>query len=468
MLLLSNRFRDETLADRRLLHEHVKTENAARENFAQSISSISERQDLNRKKIECDLAKIAERQHHQIENNLVISDALRTIRDEISTINDKLSRVTEQGSQNVWQVAERDGITFFLDNRSLVDKCILETGVWEAEQIDFITSLAHRISNNNPFYFLDVGSYFGYYSLIFNKRFPECRIFTFEANPMTYIQLKANLLCNNVHDRVTALNAVVCSSSGKTSVSNHENLLENRGGWSVNSGDGTTSTMVDNIVIDEYFSDLNNQFIVLKIDVEGYEAEVIPGLVKLLGRNKVLIQVECFDFDETLWNKFEASIKGLGLTKIHQLQYDHYFTNFYDEDLIVSPKDVRVPAQMFFTGLDTRNSSGHINFDESVQGHITYGPCMWVRQGKEKILFRFSPGTVLSNCSIDIFSNYAHSRGETSVLHTELVGEHNYDDATGELTIHYVHPASYCDIEFRLHTHGNSRGTFISADICPQ
>lgn len=447
MPLLSKKFHEETLADRRLLHEHVRIENAARE------------------KVERDLANISALQHDQIKGSVDAVDALHAIQKSMSILN---QRVSELASKATWQIAERNGITFFLDSRSLVDKCILENGFWEEEQVEYFTSTARKCAGGAPFYFLDIGSYFGYYSLIFNKYFPDSRVFTFEANPMTYIQLKANLLCNNLHEKITALNAVVSAKSGKTSVSNHDDLLENRGGWSVGGGSGTSATMVDNIVIDEYFSDLEGEFIALKIDVEGYESEVIPGLSNLIKRNKVLIQVECFDFDETLWAKFNKVISGLGLTKINQIQYDHYFTNISDPSLIEGPKDAHVPAKMFFTGLNTRNAFGHIDFDENVKGHIVYGPCMWVRQGSQKIVFRFAKGTVLDNCSMDIFSNYAHSRGEVGVLHSEDITGNNYDAATGELIIRYDHPPSYCDIEFRLVTHGQAKGTFISADICPQ
>lgn len=423
MPIYSKKFHDETLADRRLLHTFVN----ANGNVAAAISAIQ---------------------------------------NGISKINSKLDEMSPASSNTIWQVVKRGDVTFFLDSRSLVDKCIIETGAWEEDQVEYLNKTIKSLGNCSDFYFFDIGSYFGYYSMLVKKNFPNSRIFTFEANPMTYVQLKANLLCNNLHDKVTALNVVVCSTPGKTTVSDHEDLLDNRGGWSVGGAESASSRMIDNLVPDEYFANLENQFIVMKIDVEGYEAEVLQGLGKVLAKNRVFLQVECFDFDTGLREKFEQAIAGLGLRKIHQIQYDHYYVNFGDDSLVEPPQSIHMPASKFFTG-NVRTEEGYIAFDRSIVGHIIYGPCMWVPQGRRRVVFRFTPGTVLDNCAVEVFSNYAHARGENAIFHSEDVNAANYEQDLGELTISYEHPLAYCDIEFRLLTKGQAEGTFMSVDIHP-
>jgi len=428
MPIYSKKFHDETLADRRLLHEVVAASTVHNKSLASAISSIQS---------------------------------------SLSAINHKLAEMSPANSGGVWEVVKRGDITFFVDNRSLVDKCIIESGSWEEEQVEYLTRTIDHLRGDGEFYFFDIGAYFGYYSMIVNSRFDKSRIFTFEANPMTYIQLRANLLCNNIHDRVTALNVVVCSTAGTTGVSNHDDLLDNRGGWSVGGVASASTRMVDNLVPDQYFESLENQFIVMKIDVEGYESEVMQGLRKVLAKNRVLLQVECFDFDTDLREKFEKSIQGLGLRKIHQIQYDHYYVNFEGEGLVEVPQPIHVPADKFFTGLNTRNEAGHVGFDRGVEGHIVYGPCMWVPQGRRRVVFRFAEGSVLDNCSIEVFSAYSHARGESAIFHSEEVNGGNYDQSKGELTVFYDHPLAYCDIEFRLLTKGQAEGVFVSADIYP-
>ena len=70
--------------------------------------------------------------------------------------------------------------------------------------------------------------------------------------------------------------------------------------------------------------DIQDSYLVIKMDVEGHEDKALLGMQKLIQNNKVIIQVEIYK-EQT--SRVLPVIKKLGLRKINEIYPDFYFTN---------------------------------------------------------------------------------------------------------------------------------------------
>ncbi len=78
--------------------------------------------------------------------------------------------------------------------------------------------------------------------------------------------------------------------------------------------------------VGDQFVKLFNKKICIKIDVEGHEEYVIDGLVKLIKKNNILLQIEIFDHNKKIIFK---KLRSLNLKKIYKiddkLKSDYFF-----------------------------------------------------------------------------------------------------------------------------------------------
>jgi hypothetical protein len=66
--------------------------------------------------------------------------------------------------------------------------------------------------------------------------------------------------------------------------------------------------------------------IVIKIDVERYENEVLLGIKNLLNNNKILLQIEIFDYNFKKINKFLLEKRFKLINKFHKTS-DYFYIN---------------------------------------------------------------------------------------------------------------------------------------------
>jgi FkbM family methyltransferase len=126
----------------------------------------------------------------------------------------------------------------------------------------------------------DCGSHQGMTTVLFSKWVGESgKVVAFEALPENYEVLKRNLELNGATN-VEAVHAAVGSEKGTAT-------LDVRPNANVSTGDfGMTVPM---ICLDEYADRRPN---LLKIDVEGYEAELLKGARKIMAtRPKVILEL---------------------------------------------------------------------------------------------------------------------------------------------------------------------------------
>lgn len=167
----------------------------------------------------------------------------------------------------------------------------------------------------------DVGANVGDYSkLLINSEVSISRIFAFEPHPKTFKRLKQNLIENSVLDPVqSALSEIAgnmilfdredCDGSSKAS------LAESIFSEVYQVGSSERSVKVDTI---DFFCESNEikSIDFLKIDVEGYELNVLKGARNMLNNKKIrMVQFE--------FTQLNSSI-GVFFKKIYDLLSGDY------------------------------------------------------------------------------------------------------------------------------------------------
>lgn len=131
---------------------------------------------------------------------------------------------------------------------------------------------------------LDIGAHVGNHSVYVGLAHPAVKIHAFEANPETFGVLRRNIEANGLDARVTCHQAAVGHTTGTV------NLV-------ALDGDDTGSTAVRmdeaGVVRVAPLSDLyDGPFCFVKIDVEGFELEVLNGMRGLLERERPVLAME--------------------------------------------------------------------------------------------------------------------------------------------------------------------------------
>lgn len=139
--------------------------------------------------------------------------------------------------------------------------------------------------------FLDIGANYGFYSYLLTSRFPKLTVHSFEPNPSNFDNIARIKALNNLHNLhpwncgLGSTNACIGfyvdkHNSGNCSfVSRHPNRPE---------GVTDSAEDVDVMTFDSWLTSSRNTFqkntLVAKIDVEGYETEVVLGMAESLSR----------------------------------------------------------------------------------------------------------------------------------------------------------------------------------------
>ncbi|WP_287833697.1 FkbM family methyltransferase [Acidiphilium sp.] len=263
--------------------------------------------------------------------------ALLNISDKISSIEAAMGvPKAAPRHRSKFDIHDRQGLTLLLDRGSIVDRALIDSDAWEREQLDYLFHLARRAGRIGSMMFVDVGAYFGLYSLLALRTGLFDRIHAFEADRDNFAQLQANLLLNDATHAITAANIAVTDTTGTIRFRDSRTHPDgNRAGVGILAS-GADSYPAPATSIDAALS-ATGAVIVMKIDVEGHEARVLKGMERTLRNNRVIMQVEIYEAQNDV---SLAEIARLGLRRLNTIYPDHYFTNMTDAEL-----DPSVPAR---------------------------------------------------------------------------------------------------------------------------
>jgi FkbM family methyltransferase len=125
---------------------------------------------------------------------------------------------------------------------------------------------------------LDVGAHIGLTAIIAAVLRPDCRIVAFEPMPAAQKRFRQNLAANNI-ENIELVEAAVADLSGTVS-------FDDNGPWSVAT---TGSVRYKTIRLDDL---VLGAPAFIKIDVEGFEPNVLAGASRLLAEARPLILME--------------------------------------------------------------------------------------------------------------------------------------------------------------------------------
>ena len=135
---------------------------------------------------------------------------------------------------------------------------------------------------------LDIGANIGNHTLYYTKECGAGSVYCFEPVKDTFATLKKNIEINGIENAVHLFNKGVGHASCKAKISTYNK--ENIGGTII---EPSISGDIEVISIDEL--EIIEDIGLVKIDVEGFEIEVLKGMLKTLCRNKPYIAIEIRD-----------------------------------------------------------------------------------------------------------------------------------------------------------------------------
>ena len=193
---------------------------------------------------------------------------------------------------------------------------------------------------------IDAGANIGYFTLFFSKLVgEEGKVIAFEPDPINFDILKKNIEQN----RITNVELVKKGISNKnesmklykSAVSGGHSLIKNE--W------GKEFTTIQTVTLDDYFND--QKIDLIKIDVEGFELEVIDGGTKLFkNNNKIKIISEFGGYyykknnpkilypkilHENGFNLFGIINKSKGKSKIVPMKFDKLMEFYSKTDFFI-------------------------------------------------------------------------------------------------------------------------------------
>jgi FkbM family methyltransferase len=152
---------------------------------------------------------------------------------------------------------------------------------------------------------VDVGAYIGLYTVALAKRVGvHGKVIAFEPDPESFLVLKSHVRLNKLQDRVELVPCTISLCDGEV------DFFAGKSSYSTISKQSDNSTVkVNSVRIDTYFGDAKID--ILKIDVEGFEEEVIQSSMGLLtdkARSPRLIYIEVHPY---VWSKTNTTSNSL-------------------------------------------------------------------------------------------------------------------------------------------------------------
>ncbi|MDN3358953.1 FkbM family methyltransferase [Actinomadura sp. DC4] len=215
----------------------------------------------------------------------------------------------------LWVLHAPDGTPFAYDSAYPHDglaRHIVWTDMrdWEATTQPVLFDLARQAE-----VFVDVGAYSGIYTVLACVANPRLRAVAVEPNPSKLPQLRSNVTANGITDRVTIIGKALSARAGtaRLAIPGDDSTASLRGRRA-----GDRAVDVDVTTGDVVLDGLRVGLV--KIDVEGFESDVVKGMARVLRTHHPKIIAECLD-PEAL-DELRDSTRELGYRHVYHLGSD--------------------------------------------------------------------------------------------------------------------------------------------------
>jgi FkbM family methyltransferase len=171
-----------------------------------------------------------------------------------------------------------------------VERSIFYTGTYEAGTLRIFDFILKPGDN-----FIDVGANIGLMSLfVANKIGKSGMVHSFEPEPDTFKILSNNISLNKLKN--IYLNKWALGSKKMEGII-YPNFEINRGASSIVKKDSTAGKPINIITLDEYIKNKKvDKVALIKIDIEGYELEMLQGAIKLLNSKEA--PIICIEYSQ--------------------------------------------------------------------------------------------------------------------------------------------------------------------------
>ncbi len=200
-----------------------------------------------------------------------------------------------------------------------IDRRMWIEGGYEAEQIQTMLDTA-RITAFDAF--LDIGANFGLYSCIIGCSGLVPKVHSIECDPRNLNHLYGHIDMNDLFEMINVHPIAAGDKPGKVTLNMAANNNTGRSSLAKSQSNGA-SIEVEQDSIDRLFG-FKSQTLLIKIDVEGYEASVLSGMEKTLKNNACFIQMEILSAEDSA---LESRLETMGYARVKSIGADVYFTN---------------------------------------------------------------------------------------------------------------------------------------------
>lgn len=174
--------------------------------------------------------------------------------------------------------AKAGDLRLSVDSRDYVGKEIYSTGIWDRPETAYLNRLLKPGMTA-----VDVGAHIGYFTVLFaSKVGPSGQVLAFEPEPYNFKLLRKNVRQNHFKN-VRAFNCALGSKTGRARL--FLSPYENYGDHCLFERESTrVSIPIKTAVFDEIALRCGIRRIdVVKMDVQGYERQVLSGMSRLLA-----------------------------------------------------------------------------------------------------------------------------------------------------------------------------------------
>jgi FkbM family methyltransferase len=182
--------------------------------------------------------------------------------------------------------ARESGLSFYVHHRDLLGRHLAKYGGHEP----LLTRLmSEYLTNTSRGIVVDVGANIGWHAIHAAQHKSVATVAAFEPDPFNAWLLDRNLSLNNT-DNVVVSACAVGARRGSARLYRYKG--SNRGRHSVLGNLGFGSRMVPMIDLDAALDNLglgDEPVLLIKVDVEGYEPEVVAGAQRTLARTDMVI-----------------------------------------------------------------------------------------------------------------------------------------------------------------------------------
>lgn len=242
----------------------------------------------------------------------IVQEAIKAICRHGLLLNDYYKKIRRDGYK---LKLNKYGLTFYLPYCEY--DCIQRTIVRDEDffSIQELKYLKEKYINPGDD-IIDIGANIGNHTLYFIKECHVNSVYSFEPQKDIFSILKKNIMYNHASERCRLYNVALGNSKGKGNMASNR---YNTGGACLITND---TGNVDVCRLDDFTFD-NVDFI--KIDVEGYEYNVLAGAKKTINTHKPLIYVEIF---EKNFDKVNNLLFQMGYSCIERITGEDYIFGY--------------------------------------------------------------------------------------------------------------------------------------------